>query len=157
MVGKAWPGHESQIGERTIGILSPGGDRLAARRKRLDRLGAARMRQGEPTGGCRLRARQAERGGRKPGERVAPDRLGAIGRARVKARIMGGAPGERGRKQAPRRRRDEVDSHTNCSNDRLEQGRAKADRSTSPIGSYSARTAPASLRKRPSSLICETA
>ena len=106
MVGKDRPRHMGQIDERTIAILSPGGDPLAARPKRLDSLSAARLRQGEPTGGGSLRAKQAECGRRKPGERLAPDRLGAIGSAWVKARVVGGAPGERGREPPPRCRRD---------------------------------------------------
>src|SRR5205085_5112975 len=88
---------------------------------------AARLRQGEPAGGGSLRAGQAECGRRKPGQRLAPDRLGAIGSARVKARVVGGAPGERGSEPAPRCRFDEMAGYTNCAGARLEQGRAKAN------------------------------
>src|SRR4029453_17291312 len=56
MVGKARPGHVGEITERTIAILSPGGDSLRARPKRLDRIGAARLRQREPADGGSLRA-----------------------------------------------------------------------------------------------------
>src|SRR5437879_11197801 len=114
MVGKDRPEHMNQIAERTIAILSPGGDPLVARPKRLDCLSAARLRQGEPAGGGSLRAGQAECGRRKPGQRLAPDRLGAIGSARVKARVVGGAPGERGSEPAPRCRFDEMAGYTNC-------------------------------------------
>src|SRR6185295_17155971 len=67
----------------------------------------------------------AECGRRKPGQRLAPDRLGAISGAWVKSRVVGCAPGERGREPASRCRFDEMAGHTSRAGDRLEQGRAK--------------------------------
>jgi hypothetical protein len=74
-----------------------------------------------------LRPGEAECGGREPRQRVAPDRLGAKGGARIKARVVRGAPCERSREPPSGCRLDEMGGHANRAREALEQGRAKTD------------------------------